>query len=207
MFAKCEINQYFPSCVWVHELSDYKAMNDRMAEELARLRASGSGTLSKLGSWQSRGDLHRQDAFRPLAQCMAAASRGVLDFLKCKYEDFEITDCWANTNASGQSHQIHTHPNNLLSGVYYVRAPGNCGDIVFHDPRQQAIVLIPTVTERTPFNAAKHNIPPKEGRLLVFPSWFQHNVETNESDVERISISFNIMLRGGMGYESGAANF
>ena len=136
-----------------------------------------------------------------------AATRGVLDFLKCSYDDFEITDCWANTNAKGQAHQIHTHPNNLLSGVYYVRAPVDGGDIVFHDPRQQAIVLIPKVTERTPFNASKHRIPPKEGRLLVFPSWFQHNVETNASEEERTSISFNVMLRGRVGYESGGATF
>ena len=32
----------------------------------------------------------------------------------------EITGCWANINASGASHAIHSHPNNFLSGKYYI---------------------------------------------------------------------------------------
>lgn len=207
MFDKCEVSQFFPSCVWVHELSDYKAMNASLIEELQRLRDAKAGVTSTWGAWHSRGNLHTLEPFRPFMQVVAAASRGVLDFLKYGYEGFEFTNCWANINGKGQSHQIHTHPNNLLSGVYYVSAPDNCGDIVFHDPRQQAIVLIPQIAERSPFNASKHNIVPREGRLLLFHSWFQHMVEENESEQERISISFNLMLKGSVGRESGAARF
>lgn len=207
MFSRCEISQCFPSCVWVHELQDFKDMNDRMVPELQRLRASADRPERPGAAWQSRGDLHRLEAFQPLANCMMAASQGVLDFLKCRYEGFAITNCWANVNGKGQAHRIHSHPNNYLSGVYYVRAPEKCGDIVFHDPRPQSIVLLPQVSERTPFNSSKHRITPEEGRLLVFHSWFQHLVEANESDEERISISFNVMLRGNVGYESGGAQF
>ncbi len=207
MFSKCEISQYFPSCVWVHELQDFTALNERLVPELHSLRATSNKPGRPDKAWQSRGNLHQLEAFQPLANCMMAASQGVLDFLKCSYEGFAITNCWTNINPEGKAHQIHSHPNNYLSGVYYVRAPENCGDIVFHDPRPQSIVLLPQVTERTPFNASSHRITPKEGTLLLFHSWFQHLVEANQSDEERISISFNIMLRGKVGYESGGAEF
>ncbi len=207
MFSRCEISQYFPSCVWVHELQEFKDMNDRLATELHRLRAVSDEPARSASAWQSRGNLHKLEVFRPLTSCIMAASQGVLEFLKCRYERFDITNCWANINSKGESHRIHSHPNNDLSGVYYVRAPEKCGDIVFHDPRLQSIVLLPQVSERTPFNASKHSITPREGTLLVFHSWFQHLVDANQSDEERISISFNIMLRGNVGYESGAAQF
>ena len=34
----------------------------------------------------------------------------------------------------------------------------------------------------------------KENMLLVFPSWVPHAVETNLSDEDRISLSFNFIL-------------
>ena len=30
----------------------------------------------------------------------------------------------------------------------------------------------------------------------MFPAWLQHSVELNETDKDRINISFNVMLRG-----------
>ena len=34
----------------------------------------------------------------------------------------------------------------------------------------------------------------KNGTLLLFPSYLQHSVSPNESDKERVSISFNMMF-------------
>ena len=39
-------------------------------------------------------------------------------------------------------------------------------------------------------------IPPKENMLLVFPSWVPHAVETNLSNEDRISLSFNFNYCG-----------
>ncbi|MEM7223060.1 MAG: 2OG-Fe(II) oxygenase family protein [Pseudomonadota bacterium] len=207
MFSKCEVNHYFPTCVWVHEIANHPAINDQLERELHGLRAAGKGHGGTERAWRSDGDLHQLEGFRPLTQILVAASKGVLDFLKCRYQGFDITNCWANINRRGEAHHLHSHPNNFLSGVYYVRAPEGCGDIVFHDPRQQAIVLLPAVAEYTPFNSSRQRVAPKAGTLLVFPSWFQHLVEENTSDAERISISFNVMLRGSVGQQSGGANF
>ena len=40
-------------------------------------------------------------------------------------------------NAPGAAHGLHSHPNNFLSGVYYVRVPSGGDTINFHDPRSQ----------------------------------------------------------------------
>lgn len=207
MFAKGEIKQFFPSCVWLHDLQDFREMNARLMEELAELRKSTGHANPGNGAWQSRGNLYQLPAFQPLIDCFKAGAKRVLDFQKLEYEDFVITDSWANINPKGHSHKVHTHPNNYLSGVYYVNAPEGSGDIEFLDPRQQALVLQPKAVESTPFNTWKHRITPKEGQLLIFHSWFQHQVQENLSDQERISISFNIMLKGSVGVESAGATF
>ena len=37
---------------------------------------------------------------------------------------------------------------------------------------------------------------PVAGRLIMFPAWLNHMVETNQSDEPRISISFNFLQKG-----------
>jgi ectoine hydroxylase-related dioxygenase (phytanoyl-CoA dioxygenase family) len=38
----------------------------------------------------------------------------------------------------------------------------------------------------------RHELEPRTGLLVVFPAWLWHEAEPNESDHERICISFNI---------------
>lgn len=207
MFTRGEIKTFFPSCVWIHEVQDFREMNTRMEAELAELRKSTGYENPENGAWQSHGNLNKMEPFAPLMNCVTEGARRVLDFLKLEYEDYVITDSWANVNPPGHSHMIHTHPNNFLSGVYYVKAPEGSGDIEFVDPRQQALVLQPRVKVQTPQNAWKQRISPREGNLLIFHSWFQHQVKENLSKEDRISISFNIMLKGSVGVESAGAQF
>ena len=182
-------------------------MNARMMSKLSALRKSTGYTNPANNAWQSRGNLNKLEEFKPLMERFSAGSTRVLDYLRLEYDDFVITDSWANINPPGHSHMVHTHPNNFLSGVYYLKAPKDSGDIEFLDPRQQALVLQPRIKEQTINNAWKHRITPQEGQLLIFHSWFQHQVQENRSEEERVSISFNIMLKGSVGVESAGANF
>ena len=36
-------------------------------------------------------------------------------------------------------------------------------------------------------------------RMILFPSWLQHYVPVNETKSNRVSIAFNIMLKGKVG--------
>ena len=120
----------------------------------------------------------------------------VLDFLDIEYEKFEITGCWANINPTGGVNTPHTHPNNFLSGVYYVQTQPGADSIFFSDPRPQASVVLPPTKKENVYAANEVSFDAKDGRMIVFPSWLTHGVPANRSNRDRISISFNIMFSG-----------
>ena len=96
--------------------------------------------------------------------------------------------------ALAAAHKAHRHPNNFLSGVYYVRTDAGADRINFHDPRPQAAVIRPPVVELTAENTDQVVVRVHSGTLLIFPYWLEHSVDVNPNEAERISISFNVML-------------
>ncbi len=118
----------------------------------------------------------------------------MLDFVAVSHDGFAITGCWANIAAPGAPHKIHTHPNNYLSGVYYLKVPAGGESITFLDLRPQTMVISPRAEHDNPANAGKMTVTIDEGLLLIFPSWLAHSVDANDSDEIRISISFNAMF-------------
>jgi uncharacterized protein (TIGR02466 family) len=138
--------------------------------------------------------LHRRDELRELVACVHRGVESILRFLRIGYDAFEITGSWATVLAQGAVHKAHSHPNNFLSGVYYVRTQPGADRINFHDPRPQAAVIRPPVVELTAQNTDQVVVRVRSGTLLFFPSWLEHSVDANPNPVERISISFNVML-------------
>ena len=39
-----------------------------------------------------------------------------------------------------------------------------------------------------------HYIEPREGQIIFFPCWLEHDVESSKTDDERISIAFNVRI-------------
>jgi len=195
MFENTTAVPLFPTLVWLHELAAdrYRPMNDRLAKEIDAIITPRPPLLPG-GNWQTEQDLHEREGFAELLPYIHQATTGVLEFLEIEYESFDITGCWANVNPEGTPHTAHSHANNYLSGVYYVRTPAENDSISFHDPRPQPGIISPKVRQRNRHNTLLVNVPAKEGRLLLFPSWFEHSVVRNSGKGDRISISFNIMF-------------
>ena len=190
-----EVTPLFPTLVWKLQLkADLRqAMQARILAALEGIRRELPRPAPGQG-WQSEQTLHECEEFRDLVACVTHAAKGILRFLRIGYDAFEITGCWANVLAKGAAHRAHSHPNNFLSGVYYVRTHPGTDTINFHDPRNQAGVIRPPVVELTAENTDQVVVRVKNGTLLVFPSYLQHSVDANMSEEERISISFNIMF-------------
>ncbi len=194
-FESAHALRMFPTFVWRAELkrSIHTRINRDIVAGLAEMRRS-EPVLEPGESWQSSHALHQRDSFAELMSCIDEAAATVLDYLKISYDAFETTACWATANAPGAGHKLHSHPNNVLSGVYYVKTQAGADTINFHDPRAQTGIIRPPVTELTAENSDQVVVKVSNGTLLVFPSWLQHSVDPNRSSDERLSISFNIMF-------------
>ncbi len=190
-----EILPLFPTSVWKLRLKpeDAERVNNSIKKKLNELTA-GKPRLSPGKTWQTEQQLHRFKEFEELIALIHGTVKGVLDFLQVIYDSFEITGCWANINATGARHRAHAHPNNYLSGVYYVQTQKGANTITFDDPRPQNYIMLPHFKKYTAENSRSVTLDVQDGTLLVFPAWFLHSVGRNGSDKERISVSFNIMF-------------
>jgi uncharacterized protein (TIGR02466 family) len=185
----------FPTMVWkislTPELRD--AIETKVMATLESLRRD-LPILEYGHGWQSEQTLHEREEFQELASCVSHTAKGILRFLRIGYEAVEITGCWATVLAKGATHKAHSHPNNFLSGVYYVRVHPGSDTINFHDPRRQTHVIRPPVVELTAENTDQVVVRLTNGTLLMFPSYLEHSVDANMSEEERISVSFNVMF-------------
>ena len=159
--------------------------------------------------WQTRSaNLHKQKEFKEFTELVISTSKEILDKLKYDVEDIVITDMWANVLKSGEHHPAHTHSNNFLSGTYYLHSDQGAS-IMFQDPRPAAGVILPRMSEQTIATANLLTYASKQNRAIFFPSWLQHWVEPNKSKTNRISIAWNIQVKGQVGehHEFQSANF
>jgi len=195
-FETTDVLRMFPTFVWKAKLAPAACgpLNDSIIHALAVIGAP-LGDVKPGESWQSGHDLHELPGFACVVECINAAADCVLAYLRVGHEGFKITGCWANINAPGAGHRLHNHPNNYLSGVYYVRTQVGADTINFLDPRPQTAVVRPPVTELTAENTEQVVVTVSDGMLLMFPAWLQHEVDLNRSDRPRVSLGFNVMFR------------
>ena len=111
--------------------------------------------------------------------------------------EFVLLNAWVNINEFGDFNRPHLHNYSAFSGVYYVDVDTDkIGDIYFSNYNQ----LVKHYWEFDWFvkegstqtcHGADIRFTPTPHKLLIFPSWVTHYVETNRSRKPRISIAFN----------------
>ena len=150
-------------------------------------------------NWQTKSaNLHKQKEFNFFADLIILTSKRIIEQLDYKVEDITITDMWANVLKDTEHHPMHTHSNNFLSGTYYLQSDQKAS-IVFHDPRPAADVIVPRKKETTLNNSSLLSYASKQNRAVIFPSWLPHWVQQNKSKTKRISIAWNIQIKGQVG--------
>ena len=162
---------------------------DAMKAEVYRLNALPDGGIRKsnYGGWQSDVHLHENPVFAPLCGHVSATCARVF-----KVKGAAMHQMWACINKRNDQNLIHSHTNNFnLSGVHYLNVPPDSGAIVFRDPRPGA--------NQAPYRLFQDDgdseyFTPSEGLTILFPSWLEHFVLPNQSDGDRISVSFDLTL-------------
>ena len=89
---------------------------------------------------------------------------------------------------------MHGHPNNFLSGVYYVQTNPGTETVKFNDPRSRIAIIRPPVAELAAQSTDQVVVKVIEGTLLMFPALLWLSVSRDDSDAPRIRVSFNVMV-------------
>ena len=169
---------------------------ERAEHKLRLLQKSGQGTTD-LTAYVTPDDIWKLGEFKELVELIMKESNEVLNFLRIKRDSHYISNMWANITHPNHRHHLHIHPNCLLSGILYVKAPKDCGPTVFEDPRPAARIFEPQHTEFTAYNSNRFTVAAETGRMLIWPSFLLHAVEAGrcKTDEDRIVIAFNVMIR------------
>ena len=191
-------NLLFPTPVWTIQLENYKEINEEMHEYIKKLQNENNIGIerSNVKGWHSNDfDLTDKQPQNFIKFIFPAIEQVMNDMNWEKQKQIaKINNMWAIINIGGSANLRHQHGNSTISGAYYVRAPNNAGDIVFYDPRPAPVYSHPNVKKPNILNAQVNGISPKEGALVLFPSYLDHSVNENLSKDERIVISFNIRI-------------
>ena len=69
----------------------------------------------------------------------------------------------------------------------------------FHNNQYNNITFVKNTEDHNPYNSNSWYLPVQRGRLLLFPSSLRHSVSTVSTDMNRISLSFNVFVKGVVG--------
>jgi uncharacterized protein (TIGR02466 family) len=110
--------------------------------------------------------------------------------------NFFITQSWVNKNPKGSSHHEHYHLNAVFSGVFYLQTIEN-DSISFVNNVKPFFKFYPS--ESNMWNCERFNISAKDNRVVIFPSGMLHSVPAHQSEQNRISLAFNVFVKGKIG--------
>lgn len=148
-------------------------------------------------------NLHERIEFNVLVKFIEASVKECFIPLGI-FQDYEIefTSMWINImNPHRHTNEMipHTHDNNFLSGVFYTEEINS--PLVFQKPWISN--MSPNIVEQNKYNSPSYFINPAKGDLIIFPSYLLHHALLNTHVSNRISIAWNIILRGFYGNHPG----
>jgi uncharacterized protein (TIGR02466 family) len=188
---------YFATPIYVKDVGTPE-FNAQLEQNIINWSKQDKGVQkTNVNGWHSPTDMHLKPEYKMLVDLLHQAQHFIYNDELLDNEPF-LGNMWANINPPGGYNRAHTHPNSLWSGVYYVKAPINSGHLKVEDPKPSINISRP---RRKQGQLPKHlwnevHFEPIAGRLIMFPSWLNHCVDTNQSNDIRISVSFNFLQKG-----------
>ena len=189
-----EILDLFKTPLYITKIdSDYKSLTNHC---LSLQKKDKGRKISNIGGWQSGNLTHKTlGPLKPLLSSIKKEADKFTEQIGLKPMR-GIANAWININDYKDSNQLHNHPHSVLSGVYYIKTPKDCGTIDFHHPAADLLAydwMNMVKKDYNNYNSHSWWQDSKPGLLYMFPGWIKHKVYPNLNKSEsRISISFNL---------------
>ena len=198
MIKNREILKFFPQAIIKYKFLHFEKFNKELLDYIYKLKEMDNEGLerSNVHGWHSK-NFNLKDQNSIQNKFLASLKDYIFDVFESFGWSFEAkkiicTEMWAIINKKDSFNVVHTHPNSYLSAAYYVKAPMNCGKFLVENPNAVSTHSFPKIIKKNEFNSNTRGIEVEEGDLLFFPSYLPHRVGKNESNEDRIVISFNI---------------
>ena len=205
----------FPTLIYEAWYPDYGSeqakliqFNQRLREEDREgKRISEQEYHSGFTSYFSRNDLYTAPELTGLVSFLNRCARNFAQQHHWDTQNFEpvMSTLWGNINPKFSFHAEHLHPYSHISGVFYVRCEPGSPAISFKDPRMARWMMPPAADGNRAENTFHAKVAPEPGKLLMFPAWLEHGVAQNQTEEERISMSFNFEMRPKTAEKKGSA--
>lgn len=177
-----QLHNIFSTPIWIDHLTfDFNSVATK-----CELMKDDGVKISNVGGFQSKPiQVNQFQEFYPLLLSKLDEVCNQID------PNFKllIDGAWVNINQKGDFNIPHFHPASTLSAVLYIKVDDLTGNIRFTSN---------SLMEHYPINPFKSelfqlytDVKPKNGTLVVFPSWLKHSVLQSTSDSTRISIAIN----------------
>jgi uncharacterized protein (TIGR02466 family) len=134
---------------------------------------------------------------KPLANWILNSMQDYAEEILGWDEKLHFSQTWLTYKLPGQRHEIHTHPNAMLAGVFYYEVYDDYPAITFHNP----IVSFGRSTFQSKFknpNNSKYlkdtlSFTPTPNTLIIFPSNIPHSVPVNNTKQIRKALGINTL--------------
>ena len=142
--------------------------------------------------------------FKNIKKFLDKHCKEYLDTIICPKNNIElyITQSWLNYTEANQYHHQHSHPNSVVSGVFYFDSDIEKDKILFTKGGYQQIRPQTDKEKFNLWNSETWFFPVETGQLIMFPSSTTHQVETKQGNNTRISLAFNTFYKGSVGSNS-----
>ena len=195
-----QIYKIFPSPVCHYIPENYQELNMELKNYILNLKKKNQQGIKKSnqGGWHSpMFDISNDKLAKKFAIIFENYVKKTVEEIGWSYDSdrVKIEAMWSIINKKGDFNIAHNHPNSYLSAAYYVKHPEKSGNIKFFDPREQKNMWYPKIINYTEISAPIVEITPKEGDLLIFPSYLYHAVSENLAKDDRIIVSFNTGIK------------
>jgi uncharacterized protein (TIGR02466 family) len=187
---------HFPTPIYIADIK-HPTLNQELERDIVAWSKQDKGIVrTNVQGWHSTTNMQDLPQFKKLVDMLYACQKTIYNQEHLDSEPV-LGNMWANINPPGGMNRAHQHPNSLWSGVYYIKAPKNCGHLKIDDPRASAAMLRPRQKdgEKPARLFRETHYEPIAGRCIMFPSWLMHCVDPNNSNDIRISVSFNFLQK------------
>ena len=180
---------WFPSVIW-SAMTHFGNNSELKRFAYDRQKVDSGRVISNFGGYQSS-DIKSGDnaEIDKLVEAISA------EISSCARQvglpQLELYNIWININPPNSYNHLHNHADSVLSGVYYVDATENQGNIQFERSDGGEYHIPATVEKETYYTSTRASYAAKTGAMYIFPGWLKHSVQGNQSTSDRISISFN----------------